>query len=462
MKYVKRYSLIFFAVLLLFAFFPVQALAVDPMSSAMMANAFAQAIAAYGSSQGVAMTFDVASTDGIGEGVHELWKDFRASTNESDDFDSVASVYQASNPYSPQDVNIFGQSMKVVGISLNEDVKPLVDDFWNWLLTGPAEMVKVDNEYYQFSAAQIGANAVPISVITVSSFFGQPLPVYDSSSWPSSAFQYTTFDYYGTPYTCIIVSRYSNNPVYIFAVDQSSYYEFFAACASSGQFIYETSSTTPPGSWSGVSRAIQSPALYTTSVRTVQKSYSPVLNVPVYSSTQAGYDAIADELVGNAPADTIGVRAYDDDGIAVIPDTNAFDYVDTAPPIPLNIPWDDTLYGDGTGTLTDAQKEAIAGDLSDALADTGTVDLAETDNPSPNPGPDIGEVMFPLIPISLPSFNFSLSGIWHYVREWVSSLGAWLSMMFTIWAALPYAMVVPVYACIVIVIVLGIYRRFFM
>lgn len=68
--------------------------------------------------------------------------------------------------------------------------------------------------------------------------------------------------------------------------------------------------------------------------------------------------------------------------------------------------------------------------------------------------------------MSLPSYLSSLAGkfagIWHYVITWVSSLGAWLSMMYGVWNGLPYAMVVPVYASAVIVIVVGMYRRFFM
>lgn len=72
------------------------------------------------------------------------------------------------------------------------------------------------------------------------------------------------------------------------------------------------------------------------------------------------------------------------------------------------------------------------------------------------------EVYIPFLPVALPNFNFSLSGIWHYVREWIASLGAWFTMVLTVWNNLPYAMVVPVYATMVVLIVLGVYKRFFM
>lgn len=129
--------------------------------------------------------------------------------------------------------------------------------------------------------------------------------------------------------------------------------------------------------------------------------------------------------------------------------------------IPTDISWDDTLFGDGTGTLTDAQSEAITQAVDQAIEDnpSKTIELADTANP-PTPSPS--EVYIPFLPVTLPSFQFSLSGIWHYVTAWVASLGAWFNLVFTTWSYLPYAISVPVYATAVIVIVLGVYKRFFM
>lgn len=83
------------------------------------------------------------------------------------------------------------------------------------------------------------------------------------------------------------------------------------------------------------------------------------------------------------------------------------------------------------------------------------------DDPGPGPDGSITEVFTPLLPTTLPSFDFNFSSIWHYVREWVSSLRSFFTVLFSVWAALPYAIVVPVYATAVIVIVLGVYKRFF-
>lgn len=66
------------------------------------------------------------------------------------------------------------------------------------------------------------------------------------------------------------------------------------------------------------------------------------------------------------------------------------------------------------------------------------------------------------LPAYLASFAGKFAGIWYYVVTWVTSLGSWLTVMYGIWNGLPYAMIVPVYASAVIVIVVGMYRRFFM
>lgn len=110
--------------------------------------------------------------------------------------------------------------------------------------------------------------------------------------------------------------------------------------------------------------------------------------------------------------------------------------------------------------ITDPEilNDAVPG-IWDAIVSNG-VEVGDVEPTPDDPGTDPNEVTIPFLPITLPSFNLNLSGIWHYVVTWVASLGAWFTTLFTIWSCLPYAMVVPVYATAVIVIVLGVYRRF--
>lgn len=56
--------------------------------------------------------------------------------------------------------------------------------------------------------------------------------------------------------------------------------------------------------------------------------------------------------------------------------------------------------------------------------------------------------------------NLHFSSIWHYVIEFVGTLGAGLALFGSIWSTLPYALVVPIYASAVVVIVVTVYKRY--
>lgn len=160
----------------------------------------------------------------------------------------------------------------------------------------------------------------------------------------------------------------------------------------------------------------------------------------------------------------IGIRPYVYDPIVqpiTIPDPDDPDYDPQDLILPLNVPWDVTQFGDGESTMDDSQAEAVADAIGNSII-TATDKAIELNPSSDAPVTTPSEVYIPFLPVTLPSFQFSLSGIWHYVTAWVTSLGAWFSLVFTTWSYLPYAISVPVYATAVIVIVLGVYKRFFM
>lgn len=461
MKYLKRYSLILFAVVILAAAVPVQAFAVDPVSAAVISNAFAQAVAAYGASNGVAMTFDVSNTDGIGEGVHELWKNFREDNLDADDYDTLAAALFPHLYYKAASAVAGAASAYSVGVKITSEYAEEFDNFYNWLLSGPAEMVKVDNQYFEFQQAQIGEEANPIITYSTSTFL--PLPIMSNPSIDMATFNNMKLLVDGSS---DIAFSSNNSDVYVFGYSTSVSFVSFSPFTVS--YLYRWSN----GSLSTNLNTCSCNSPYTTIIDGVSYNYyfsevvvyklqdNYTLYFPIYSNSSDGVSAIISSV---SDPDTIGVQAYADSGIADIPDTADpnYDALQRARDIPLNIPWDDTLYGDGTGTLSDAQSGTIANDVSLAIETDRVVELAE-EAEAVQPAPAPSEVILPFIPVTLPHFDFSLSGIWHYVREWVSSLGAWLSTMFAVWNNLPWAMVVPVYASLVIVIVLGLYKRFFM
>lgn len=65
------------------------------------------------------------------------------------------------------------------------------------------------------------------------------------------------------------------------------------------------------------------------------------------------------------------------------------------------------------------------------------------------------------IPLYISALGDAVEDIWSYVLAWVYSLGEWLSALLTIWGFLPSEMVIPVYATLVIVIVVGLWKRWF-
>lgn len=56
--------------------------------------------------------------------------------------------------------------------------------------------------------------------------------------------------------------------------------------------------------------------------------------------------------------------------------------------------------------------------------------------------------------------GFGFSSIWHYVVSFVGSLGTGLAVFSAVWSVLPYSMVVPVYASAVVVIIVGLFKRY--
>lgn len=60
----------------------------------------------------------------------------------------------------------------------------------------------------------------------------------------------------------------------------------------------------------------------------------------------------------------------------------------------------------------------------------------------------------------LPVVPTGFANIWHYVVEWLTYIGGFITLILSVWSALPYGLVVPVYACITLILVFGVYRRF--
>lgn len=181
---------------------------------------------------------------------------------------------------------------------------------------------------------------------------------------------------------------------------------------------------------------------------------SDVPDVPSYSDLSEFLGAVpaaaSNTRIQLRPEDKYNEKLKDKDGQVLspgdvyIPDVTDEIYVPDAIPGTWDIPYNPEYVNDITKALAD---------VAELVKVNKNVLEVVDDNPDP--------VIAPYVPFTnIPSFNFDFSGIWHYVTSWVSSLGSGLGFISSIWSNIPYAMVVPVYAAVVVVIVTSIFKRF--
>lgn len=384
-KNTKKAVCIIFAVLLLACSFPISAFAVDPLSASVIANSFAQAITAYGASHGVSMTFDgieSGNTDQIGRSMHDLWMRFRNDQQSADDYLAIGEALMPSLFYKAEKA----AGTAAVGISIAQQYMPDIDAFWNWVLSGPAEMVKVDNAYQwnsvngQISPAVVYSTGVMPSIPYVPDSATDDEMFYNSYHWgyrnTGAVFSFMKSSQSVPVYCCVVIegSQYRG---YIFA--NESFNSRQINRSGSGVYTkYSLRTSTYPDT-----------TIRYSSANSAWNISELTTNAPIFNSVADAVSALQTWL-GDPTYDDIKVQPYVGDAVAKpvpIPDTDDPDYG----PIPwaggLDIPWNDTLFGDGTGALTDAQKEAISGALDQAIEDDGTLVL-EGDEAIDNPGTD--------------------------------------------------------------------------
>lgn len=372
---VRRLVAAFFVILMLVTLFPFQVFAVDPVSAATMANALAQALTAYGASHGVSMMFDVSNTSGIGEGLHDLWGQFKTSINDNNvpTYDSLAVTLWT---------DLYTKVRNSVAINVSAENVGYFDQFWNWLLSGPAEMTKVDNQYFEWSVDPTSGQVLPVPVLSVPDFGNIPvkyLNIGDSFA-------------VGGGGTITITSK-----------SKDAIYYFYQALSSDVNGVFVTVCSVSNGTI-GCQR--ENGVAYSQPLNLTMKSDGSETNAKMYCFGWSNYNQYVADVVSstkvnipasyNVPAvitqtDAINVRPYVGDAVpqnVPIPDTSDPDYSPLPYVGPLGVPWIDNNFGDGQ-SLTDAQREAIAGALDGAIEDDGTLTLEEDQTVPDNPGGEV-------------------------------------------------------------------------
>lgn len=439
------------AILIPIALFPVSAFAIDPISSS---ATFAALADAYGMSYGVGSVYSVTSSSGVADTFDVLWDDFnsyRSDHNQSTyNLDTWLDRVKHESDPKPFVSSFTHSSGKFSGFYVDAESARMLDEFWNWLLTGPAEISIVDNQW-----AWDRENDVVISPEVVDISFFPELPVFPSR--PSQSDLISFGAYFGRSGSSRYYAGSNISGVYYCFVASGSYTLLYGFSLDETLRLYQCHSDSTQVNSFG--RSGSSGSVYYSSGSFYALTRDSSIPIPYFSSLSEALDTFADrDNLGSS----ISLVPYGDEPNPQLPIVSLPDYVPQARELVTDIPWDDDEYGD-VFPLPDASLVSVISAMVDAISAN---DFALLDDPNPvdpdAPPPPASEIFSPLLPVSPPSFNFNFAGIWHYVVTWVQSLGSWLSTLFAVWAALPYAMVVPVYATAVVVIVLGVYKRFFM
>lgn len=354
-----------------------------------------------------------------------------------------------------------------VSLYLDQYISSL-DGYWDYACSDMG-LFRDEDGYFYWEKDQDNV-VVDVPVATV---FDLPLvPVYTTSS---SVFQFGLL-------------TFSGSASYRLGTDVAGVFCAYVPGSSGSYSLYAVSDVpfTTYSTWSSSDSTLSSSSfirfhdgLYGGSVLNRNSSYSINPAIPVFSSYSAFYSAFLNRVsralkIVAEPSVYLDQLAQQYDKI-LLPDVSAPDYSPQPVVIDTNVWWDDswgTVAANPTPgvyyRVTDENiyNEAVPDILSQLISNDVQVDapsqFAETPSDPSDPSSGSNEVNLPLLPVTLPSFDFSLSGIWYYVVQWVGSLGSFLGTLFTVWSTLPYAMVVPVYATAVVVIVFGVYKRFFM
>lgn len=459
MKFIKRISLIIVAVIVIACSVPLSALAVDPVTFSEAETLGATIVDLYGAYNNTSLAYDQLSSSGALTEVVTLYQNYSQSASDPYTLAAIGAAAAAAGAIAVIYDAVTGQGYVQL---YQEQYISSLDGYWDYQLADAGLVRDSITGFFNWVIGQDNS----VNPIVIYSSTGFPLiPVYSGSpsfnyivsngywikDWSDSNHYYAMSSMNNT---FVFVSTGDNR---IYFVNQSPFYLKYA----NGTNTVDT-----------MNNNITADNYYRGWMNNGGQLINP--DIPVYSSWSSGISAYNGYVPSNievSPSNYIGDPLTNPLEIT-IPDPYSPSY-DPQPKritttIPWNPDWGDPLP-DGVSTpeygvpypITDP---SILNEAVPAIWDSIVSDGVEIqDSPEPvDPAPGPSEVYIPFLPVTLPSFQFSLSGIWHYVTAWVASLGAWFSLVFMTWSYLPYAISVPVYATAVIVIVLGVYKRFFM
>lgn len=457
----KRIFCVVLAILIPIALFPMSAFAVDPVVFSEAETLGAVIVDLYGAYNNTSLAYQNFSDGSALTEIITLYNNYSQSASDPVTLAAIGAAAVAAGAIAVIYDAITGKGY----IQLyQEQYVSSLDGFWDYTLNDLGFLRSDDGHYYWLEGQP------EVAVVSVSEFPLLPVTEANYNSTSSSGLflcnnSYNWSIYVGSSSSDVFCFLYldSNSSYNICFVSPSSSSSGHLAISPISSFTNIQFSVNLYGSYSGAYGAFSSVSNVTS-------------GVPIFNSLSDGLSAFDDRVnralkIVAEPSVYIGDPLMNPEFIEY-PDPSSPDYAPRPATIQTNVEWDpewgpDPVSNPTPGVpypITDASTlNNLVPDLwSQIVSNSVSVEAPQPDVSPDDPGLSPSEVFIPFLPVTLPSFNFSLSGIWHYVVTWVQSLGSWFSTMFTVWAALPYAMTVPVYATAVVVIVLGVYKRFFM
>lgn len=473
MKTLKRIAVIGFVIIFMITLVSVSAFAVDPVSFTEAEALGATIIDLYGAYNNTSLAYEELTSSGALTEIITLYQDYSTAASDPYTLAAIGAAAAAAGAIAVIYDAVTGQGYVQL---YQEQYVSSMDGYWDYQLTDAGLVRDAVTGLFNWNLNQNNEIA-PINLVTISGspFFGQPYSAFTTqiNVINGTVVQCNMTDnnniYFANKYetnpnfgTLIAYSTVNNTMSTWVAGGTYKYYMPRSSIVVNGVTYYYDDATGNPGGYNGMVQGV--PTYQRTSSETNEQYLTKVINaIWVTQYPSSNIDIEPSTYIGDPLQNPLEIT---------IPDNTDPDYQPTPTRITTTIPWNpdwgDPLP-DGVSTpeygvpysITDPSilNEAVPEIWAEIVANGAEIQ----DAPEPiDPGPAPSEVYVPFLPIALPSFDFSLSGIWHYVTAWVASLGAWFTMVFSVWAALPYALVVPVYASAVIVIVLGVYKRFFM
>lgn len=354
-----------------------------------------------------------------------LFDEYQASISSTDSISDWYTTYKDSIY-----VNIDSET-SVISPTIDAQLSEWFSAFTGWILEDKYNAVRTDSGFSHtagtfdsplVSTGSFSLNGLPLQ----QAYVGLPIVV----------------NYYGGT-TLNITQLTAPSPVYMWTTPDSG---TVSSLSLSSGFSY----TTQPFGYGGplnTGTVVIDGVTYYWGTSTLVSRILSGLPVLSFRSDQIPTDVVASDAV-----EVISLRPkdkYNEDAIPV-PNVESDTYIPQA----LEGEYSDAITGALEGVVNPSIDDILQAVL-DAVTENTEVIAEERVDPAP-----VNPVMPPFMPFDLPSFDFNLSGIWYYVVRWVNSIGSGAALLFNVFANIPAALFYPVFGSAVVVIVIGVWKRF--